>query len=350
MNRPSVSLASALLCLVFSATVGSQPENGHQDEQEAFRAWLQEVRGEALERGISAETLDAILPGIEQHRRTVQADRSQPEFEDTYARYLERVSESRIQSGREVMQEHGDMITEVAGDYAVQPRFVIAILGLESNYGSFPVTEPMFDVLATLAYDRRRSDQFRRELMAAFEIVDEGYATPEMMKSSWAGALGVPQFMPSSFLSLAIDHDGDGRINLWSMGPDVVASVANYLRNSGWRDDQTWGREVSLPSGGEQSLPAPQEAGMRPDPTCRRYESMGAWRGLRDWQELGVRRADGSNLPTRNLPAALIIGDEGDDHGYLVYRNFCSLMGYNPSFRYALSVGLLSDAIARIRD
>jgi membrane-bound lytic murein transglycosylase B len=122
------------------------------------------------------------------------------------------------------------------------------------------------------------------------------------------------------------------------------------LRDTGWRDDQTWGRVVSLPPGGEQSLPAPQEAGMTPDPTCARYQTTGAWRGLNDWQHLGVRRADGSPLPTRNLPAALIIGDEGDDKGYLVYRNFCSIMRYNPAFRYAVSVGMLADEIAGISD
>lgn len=320
-----------------------------EPEDPAFREFLQEFRSEALEAGISAATLDEVLPGIRQHRRAVQADRAQPEFEDTYERYLRRVSPARIQSGRELMAEHGDMIREVAAEYDVQARFIVAILGLESNYGTFPITEPLFDVVATLAFDRRRSAQFRRELIAALRIVDEGYATVDMMKSSWAGALGVPQFTPSSFLSLAVDHTGDGRIDLWSMGPDVIASVANYLKNTGWRDDQTWGRVVSLPPGGEQSLPAPQEAGMTPPAVCRRYQTMGAWRGLNEWQELGVRRDDGSNLPTRNLPAALIIGDEGDDKGYLVYQNFCSVMRYNPAFRYALSVGLLADAIAQIR-
>ncbi len=341
----------SLVCLplVVAFLIHPSPAPAAENRQ-PFDEWLEDVRQEARERSISEETLDRIIPTIEQHRRAVESDRSQSEFEDTYARYLERVSDTRIRQGRELMDEKGEMIREIAGEYEVQPRFIVAILGLESNYGEFPITEPLFDVLATLAYDRRRSQQFRRELMAAFEIVDDGYATPEMMKSSWAGALGVPQFTPTSFLSTAVDHDEDGRIDLWSLGPDVIASVANYLLDTGWRDDQTWGREVSLPSGGEQSLPAPQAAGMEPDPVCQRYTSLGAWRGLHEWQELGVRRADGSHLPTRNLPAALIIGDEGDDHGYLVYRNFCSLLRYNPSFRYALSVGLLSDAIAGIRD
>lgn len=348
--RTALRMTACLLlpALLWPMTVTAQDEEEASSEE--FHAFLQELRGEALERGISESTLDQVLPDIRQHRRAVQADRSQAEFVQTYADYLERVSPDRIRAGREVMEEHGAMIRDVAADYDVQPRFIVSILGLESNYGSFPITEPLFDVVATLAFDRRRSAQFRREFMAALEIVDAGYATPDMMKSSWAGALGVPQFTPSSFLDLAVDHDGDGRIDLWQLGPDVIASVANYLRNTGWRDDQTWGRVVSLPPGGEQSLPAPQEAGMQPDPACRRYTTMGAWRGLNDWQELGIRREDGTALPTRNLPAALIIGDEGDDKGYLAYRNFCSIMRYNPAFRYALAVGLLSDRIAEIRD
>ncbi len=160
------------------------------------------------------------------------------------------------------MAEHGEMIRRVAADYGVQPRFIASIIGLESDYGTYPIDEPLFDVVATLAFDGRRGAQFRREFMAALEIVDKGYAKPEQMKSSWAGALGVPQFTPSNVLAHGVDHDGDGHIDLWSVGPDVVASIANYLRKTGWRGDQTWGREVTLPSGGEETLAAPQNAGL----------------------------------------------------------------------------------------
>jgi membrane-bound lytic murein transglycosylase B len=238
------------------------------------------------------------------------------------------------------------MIRSVAAAYGVQPRFIVAILGLESDYGTFPIDEPLFDVLATLAYDDRRSAQFRRELLAAFELLDKGYATLDELKSSWAGGLGAPQFTPTNVLELGVDHDKDGRIDLWSVGPDVIASVANYLRSTGWRADQTWGREVRVPDGGEDALAAPPGVGLEPDAACRTYESLGPWHGLADWQALGLRRADGTDLPARNLPAAFIAGDRGDGRGYVVYRNFCSLMQYNPAFRYALAVGLLADAIA----
>ena len=343
--------AGAIAIALLAAQVGAlaqveEPQPEAAAEAAAFAAFLSEMRMAAAERGIGSVTLDAILPSIQLHRRAVQADRSQAEFVDTYENYLRRVSPRRIERGQAFMAEHGEMIRRVAADYGVQPRFVASIVGLESDYGTYPITEPLFDVVATLAFDGRRGAQFRRELLAALEIVDMGLAKPEEMKSSWAGALGVPQFTPSNVLANAVDHDKDGHIDLWNFGPDVVASVANYLRKTGWRSDQTWGREVTLPPGGEQALAAPPSDGLTPESTCRSYESLGAWRRLSDWQALGVRRADGGDLPTRDLPAALVMGDVGDDRGWLVYRNFCSIMRYNPAFRYALSVGLLADAVA----
>jgi membrane-bound lytic murein transglycosylase B len=347
-SAPLLALATLITAAAMAQVENAQLVPAQPDEaaeQAAFQAFLAEIRGAALERGIRAATVDAIVPGIALHRQAVQADRRQAEFVDTYASYLRRVSPQRIELGTKLMAEHGDMIRHVAADYGVQPRFIAAIIGLESNYGTFPISEPLFDVVATLAFDGRRGAQFRAQLMAAFEIVDKGLATPEQMKSSWAGALGVPQFTPTTVLEVAVDHDKDGRIDLWNVGPDVIASVGNYLRRHGWRADQTWGREVVLPSGGEESLAAPQGDGHAPESTCRSFQTLGAWRRLSEWQALGVRSADGSDLPRRDLPAALIVGDRGDDRGWLVYRNFCSIMRYNPAFRYALSVGLLADAI-----
>jgi membrane-bound lytic murein transglycosylase B len=314
-------------------------------EDAAFQAFLSEMRGAALERGIRAETIDAVLPSISIHRQAVAEDRAQAEFVLTYEAYLRRVSPQRIERGRALMAEHGPMIRRVAADYDVQPRFIVAIIGLESDYGRHPIDQPLFDVVATLAFDGRRGAQFRRQLLAGLEIVDKGWATPAEMKSSWAGALGVPQFTPTNVLEIAVDHDHDGHIDLWKIGPDVIASVAHYLQRYGWRSDQTWGREVRLPPGGEQTLAVPMIEGVTPPEVCRNYESLGVFRTLPEWQALGVRSANDRDLPTRELPAALVIGDEGDDRGWLVYRNFCSLMRYNPAFRYALSVGLLADAL-----
>jgi membrane-bound lytic murein transglycosylase B len=346
--RPAIWLAIAMT-VAWARMANAQAEQQPPEpaaEAAAFATFLDEIRTTATERGIGSATLDAVLPSIRLHRQAVAADRSQAEFVQTYEAYLRRVSPRRVERGRAFMAEHGEMIRRVAADYGVQPRFIASIIGLESDYGTYPITEPLFDVVATLAFDGRRGAQFRREFLAALEIVDKGYATPDQMKSSWAGALGVPQFTPSNVLAYGVDHDDDGHIDLWSVGPDVVASIANYLRKYGWRSDQTWGREVTLPSGGEATLAASQKDGLRPESTCRSYESLGAWRRLGDWQALGVRSADGGDLPARDLPAALVVGDPGDDRGWLVYRNFCSIMRYNPAFRYALSIGLLADSVA----
>jgi membrane-bound lytic murein transglycosylase B len=331
--------------LAFGLVFSSAAQVDASAEEPAFQAFLSEIGAAARERGIRAETVDGVLPSIRIHRQAVAEDRSQAEFVETYEAYLRRVSPQRIERGRALLAEQGEMIRGIAADYGVQPRFIVAIIGLESNYGTYPIDEPLFDVVATLAFDGRRGAQFRAQLLAALEIVDKGWATPGEMKSSWAGALGVPQFTPTNVLEIAVDQDRDGHIDLWKVGPDVIASVAHYLQRTGWRADQTWGRAVTLPAGGEQTLVAPMAEGATPPEVCRNYESLGAFRGLPQWQALGVRNANGRDLPTRNLPAALVVGDEGDARGWLVYRNFCSLMRYNPAFRYALSVGLLADAL-----
>jgi len=236
--KPSRRTLVAALCLVACPAEIPFAQADAPGDATRFEGFLAEIRAEALTRGISAATLDSVLPTIELHRRAVEADRSQAEFVFTYERYLRRVSPRRIELGRRLLASQGTMIGEVAGRYGVQPRFIVAIIGLESDYGTYPIDEPLFDVLATLAFDERRSAQFRAELFAALEIVEKGYASPAQLKSSWAGALGVAQFTPSNVLKLAVDHDQDGRIDLWTVGPDVIASVANYLRDTGWRSDQ----------------------------------------------------------------------------------------------------------------
>lgn len=161
-----------------------------------------------------------------------------------------------------------------------------------------------------------------------------------MMKGSWAGAMGQNQFMPTSYLQYAEDFHNDGHRDIWDNHHDVFASIANYLRDQGWQSGQTWGRPVTLPDGGAGD----HSSTVAPEGQCGRYKSLGPWRPLSVWQELGVRRLNGDDLPTRNLPAALIAAEDGSG-SWLVYRNFCSVMRYNPAFRYALSVGLLADAI-----
>ncbi|WP_262691669.1 lytic murein transglycosylase [Kordiimonas aestuarii] len=317
-------------------------------ENAAFKAWIDDVRIEALERGISAATLDKVLPNITLIERVITRDRNQPEVKQPYAAYINaRVSQWRKDKGTTMMVEHETALKKVADTHGVQGRFIAAIWGIETNYGTVPLSYSVFDAVATLAYDKRRAARFRRELFAALEILDKGYASYEAMKGSWAGAMGQPQFMPEAYLQYAVDHDGDGTRDIWGNKVDIFASIANYLQSYGWDNSQTWGRKVKLPKGGEKSLQADQSDGVTPARSCKAYKSLGAWRNLEEWQELGVRRITGKDLPSRSIPAALVVADEGDDEGYLVYGNFCSIMRYNPSFKYALAVGLLSDAISK---
>lgn len=311
-----------------------------------FEAWLEGVREEARERGISEATISQSLSNVKPIVRVIKRDRSQPEVVQTYDKYLKaRVSDWRKTKGAAALVDHDASLAAAAEKFGVQSRFIAAIWGVETNYGTVPLSISVFDSVATLAYDKRRGPRFRRELFAALEIIDKGYTTFDHMKGSWAGAMGQPQFMPENYIKYAVDMDEDGFRDIWENPVDVHGSIANYLRSFGWRDDQTWGRKVKLPAGGEATLVGKQEDGIAPDRWCKAYKSMGVWRDLQDWQALGVRRLDGTDLPSRSIPAALIVGDEGDGEGYLVYRNFCSIMRYNPSFKYALSVGLLSDAI-----
>ncbi len=311
-----------------------------------FEEWLDAVRAEARERGIGEDTISTALSDVTPIVRVIQRDRNQPEVKQTYARYLKsRVSDWRKTKGAQALIDNADSLASASAKFGVQERFIAAIWGVETNYGTVPLSYSVFDAVATLAYDKRRGKRFRRELFAALEILDKGMTSMDKLKGSWAGAMGQPQFMPENYLKYAVDMDEDGERDIWENKADVQGSIANYLKSFGWRNDQTWGRKVKLPEGGETRLVGVQEDGLTPDRQCKAFKSMGIWRDLQDWQALGVRRLSGDNLPARSIPAALIIGDEGDGEGYLVYRNFCSIMRYNPSFKYALSVGLLSDAI-----
>lgn len=317
-------------------------------EETAFDTWLSELREEAIERGFSEESINLAFSEIKEPvQRIVNNDRNQAEVVQTYDDYLSaRVSEWKEVNGKQRMLEHQDLLAEVAAEYGVQARFIVAIWGMETNYGTFPIRESVFSALATLAYDRRRADFYRAQFFAALTMLDSGFPPYEKMKSSWAGAMGQSQFIPESYNQYAVDHDGDGKRDIWDTNADVFASIANYFAARGWHDDETWGRPVKLPTVDEDSLKAEQSAGLTPDQSCARIRSMGVWRDLQEWQELGVRKADGTDLPSRSIPAALITADPGDGEGYIVYRNFCTIMSYNPAFKYALSIGLMSDLVA----
>jgi membrane-bound lytic murein transglycosylase B len=302
-----------------------------EEAKPEFGAWLQEVRAEARGKGISDATLDAALAGVAPIERVVELDRSQPELTWTLQDYLDKViPPSRIALGRKKLAENRRLLEEVGAKYGVQPRFIVAFWGIETNFGGVSGGFQVVDALVTLAYDGRRGSYFRGELMNALRILEDGHTTPDQMMGSWAGAMGQVQFMPSSFLAYAVDYDGDGRKDIWGSKADAFASGANYLSGSGWQVDQTWGREVRLPQGFDPSL-----------------LGLETTKGLPAWQALGVRRADGRDLPRRNLPASIVQPEEGG-RSFAAYANYRAILKWNRSHWFALAVGKLADGVGAV--
>jgi membrane-bound lytic murein transglycosylase B len=297
-------------------------------QSEPFDVWLAQFRQQAAAEGISAAALDRALDGVEPIPEVIERDRRQPEGRLTFRDYNRRVlSPTRIARGRELMEQHREVLDRIAADYGVQPRFIVALWGIESNYGSFTGEFPVIGALATLAYEGRRAAFFRKELLQALRIVDQGDVAPAQMTGSWAGAMGQSQFMPSSYLARAVDYDGDGRRDIWTTPPDVFASIANYLAKAGWSDRHTWGRPVQI----ADQLKA-DAAGLE------------VVKPLPEWHALGVRTSNGDALPVVALDASLLRMDD-DGPTYLVYNNFRVLMAWNRSTYFALTVGELADLI-----
>jgi len=308
-----------------------------------FEAFLASVRADALAQGISAATLDRALAGIEPIERIIQRDRNQAEFTLTLDTYMSRVvTEQNVARGRTLEARHRDLLSRVAAAYHVQPRFILAIWGMETRFGAIETSTPVIPALATLAFDNRRPAYFRGQLIAALRMIDKGYIDLATMTGSWAGAMGQVQFMPDSYLNFAVDFDGDGKRDIWHSTADVFASIANYLSTNGWRDDETWGRRVQVPRALADRL-----ADMRdPDAKgCRAARELTTPKMLPEWQTMGVRRADGGPLPTRALLAQIVTLDGAGGVSFAVYQNYKSILAYNCAHLYAITVGTLADRI-----
>ena len=330
-SRIGVKPACMAACAALFGALLMGGAMAQEDSAESFAEWREGVRNEALGLGISAAIFDAAFADVEPIPRVIELDRSQPEVTLTFDQYVERVvPESRVEKGRTLLTEHRDLLEPIGRKYGVPPRFIVALWGIETNFGQYLGGFPVIASLATLAYDGRRSAYFRQELLQALRILEDGHITPEAMMGSWAGAMGQSQFMPSSFVNYAVDHDGDGRRDIWGTQGDVFASAANYLAQAGWRAGETWGRQVTLPSGFDHAL-----TGLEVKKT------------LAEWQALGLRRADGSDLPQADIGGSVVLpGGEGGP-AYLVYNNYRTIMRWNRSFYFATSVGLLADGIGR---
>lgn len=322
MTQPFLKIA--LLIVMFMTTPASADEN--------FEAWLDTLRQDAATAGISDATITEALSNVELREKVVKYDRNQPEFKLTYDRYMRNVvPASRVEKGKRLWDENKVLIDEIGAKYGVQPRYIVALWGIESSFGKHTGGFSVINALATMAYDGRRATFFRKELLAALKIIDEGHIAYPDMKGSWAGAMGQCQFMPSSFLAYAQDWDGDGKQDIWQNKADIFASIAHYLQQAGWRDDLTWGRQVQLP----QDF---ANAAQLVDAKTRKT--------MEEWRALGVKNPDGSSLPTRNLSSRLVMPDGDEGPAFLVYANFDATLRWNRSNYFALAVGALSDAMA----
>jgi membrane-bound lytic murein transglycosylase B len=296
---------------------------------DSFATWVQGVRRDAAAAGVSRATLDRAFSGIQPIPRVVELDQKQPEGQMSFATYRQRVvSDSRIARGQALVGQHAEVLRRVRDQYGVPPKVVVALWGVESNFGDFKGKFSVVGSLATLAYEGRRAAFFRKELISALRILDRGDVTPERMDGSWAGAMGQSQFMPSTYLAYAVDFDGDGRRDIWGSLPDVFASIANYLAHAGWDPNYIWGREVLLSN---------------PVPSARL--GLGHKASLAAWDEAGVRSLDRSPLPAVPIRASLLAMVDGNGPTFLAYDNFRVFMAWNRSTYFALSVGLLADAI-----
>ena len=298
-----------------------------------FDAWLEGFRSEAAAAGISAGVLDEALTGLTVNPRVYELNDNQPEFSRGIWDYLDRaVSATRVQNGRTKYLENQKLLTLIENAYGVDAEIVAAIWGLESSYGAIMGDYDAIQALATLAFEGRRTGYGRSQLIGALKIIQHGYAARSQLKGSWAGAMGHTQFIPTTYLSYAIDHDGDGKRDIWANLGDVFASTANYLSVSGYQANDPWGVEVRLPSGFDYALA---------DSDIKK--------AVVEWGAGGVEPIRGASLMERfdpNMRGRLIIPAGARGPAFIVFGNFEAILKYNRSTAYALAVSLLSEEIA----
>ncbi len=311
-------LTSALIATPFAAAA-----------QDSFGAFIAGVKAEARRIGIRETTLTDAFAGVTPNQRVIELDRKQPEFNLTWPEYRARVlPDSRLAMAREQFGRQRALLARVEDRYGVDAGTMVGVWGIESAFGANKGNYRLTEALTTLAWEGRRAAYFRKELMNALKILDAGDVTASRLTGGWAGAMGQPQFMPSSYLQYAVDFEGHGKRDIWDSIPDVFGSMGNYLAKNGWRRGEPWGQPVRVPgsvfSGGRDDR-----------------------RSLAEWGRLGVRREDGQAFRRGDVMGALIQPDgAAPGEGYMAYTNFTALRRYNPSDFYAIAVGLLGDAAA----
>ena len=308
-------------CLIFLTT--SVFASSH-----SFEEFLDQVRKTATEQGVSKSTIDKAFFELTPRPSAIASDKAQAEFNQNFWHYVnKRVSKVRLNNGKDTLKKNASLLSKTSEKYGVPAYVIVAFLGLESNYGNYMGSESLIRSLATLAYDKRRSKFFTRELIAVLKLMDKK-TIPFDATGSWAGAMGAVQFMPTNVIAYGVDANNDGKVDLWNEKADIYASAANFLNKLGWKKGEKWGREALIPINFDYQL-----TGLNNEKT------------VNEWAALGVRRGNNSNLPKSNFKASLIVPMGHRGPAFLVYRNFDAIMGWNRSILYALSVAYLSDRL-----
>jgi membrane-bound lytic murein transglycosylase B len=324
----------SLIIITILSLITFNPIFTQANENIPFDKWLENIEMLAINKGIASETIEKSLTGVEPNNRVIELDRKQPEFTLTLESYLNNAApKSRVKKGKDLYQEHQNLFEEIYEVYKVQPRFIIALWGIETNFGMYTGSFNVIRSLATLSHDLRRRDFFTDEMINALTIIDQGHIEPDEMMGSWAGAMGQNQFMPSSFLNYATDFNRDGKKDIWNTLPDVFASSSNYLNKSGWDHNQTWGREVKVSQKIDEDL------------ITVSARKIVVSKKINEWSKLGVTNLDGSKLPDVNIDAYLVYPEGEEGRKYIVYENFKTIMKWNRSLFFGIAVGTLSDMI-----
>lgn len=298
--------------------------------QQNWSAWVAEVRTEALAQGISPELFDEAFAGINEPSRQIKSfSHSQPEHRLTFMKYRNsRADNYRIAIGRKEYKKNKAVLEAIGKEYGVNPCFIVSFWGMETSYGSYMGNFPVIKALATLAYDSKRKDFFRKELFIALRILNEGHVSLADFKGEWAGASGQPQFLPSSWIKYAVDYDKDGHKDIWKSKPDVFASIANYMKQNGWQTGEPWAIQVKLPNKFDMKL-----------------EGKNNMKAVSDWDRLGVRTESGQPLPYQNLQASIVQPLGGPT--FLAFPNYKMILRYNNSIYYAGAIGYMADKICQ---
>ena len=339
MKKPFAAISLAVI-IALGGNVGLATQASAQgadaqtpSRQGDFQAWLDGFRAEAAAAGVRADVMDEAFAGLSVNTRVFELNDNQPEFSRAIWDYLDgAVSDRRITDGRAKLAEHRDLLSLIEQAYGVDAEILVAIWGLETSYGAIMGSYDAIQALATLAFEGRRTGYGRSQLIGALKIIQNGYADRDDLKGSWAGAMGHTQFIPTTYLAYAVDHNGDGRRDIWRDMGDVFASTANYLSASGFRRNEAWGTEVLLPDGFDYALA---------DRNVRK--------AVAEWAGMGLKRARGSSLVgvyDPNSRARLILPAGAQGPAFLTFDNFNAILQYNRSTSYALAISLLSEAAA----